>query len=543
VRAIAKGDGIIVKAIDSWQTKFIDEVDNYFDKDNYLSGTYFYKTGGNTIGTSANSGYNAQKIRLHKGQSYYINNAYGALTHVGDLNNNWIKTFDADIFPLFYTPTQECYLFLTITTWPSIQMVVNTDTVPIAYIAHGAIKRTIPFLSLDKWNLYETIDIIVDINGTGEYTSLTQAISSIVESNIIYNVYIKEGTYDIVAEKGGYAYVASITSGETEGLKLPNNVNLIGLGNKDNIIIKGYASDSVATLAFTTAFSTIVLQKTNTLENLTITAYNCRYAVHDESGNVYKDITRIVKNCVIKHLGNAVGMWGAPTGYGSGCSANGNYLFEDTICYSKTKHGFSMHDNNYTVPTNLKFKNCWFITGNKALGCLRLSTYFIKTFKNSAIFDNCNFSGMIQCTEETTGSGNAWNITGGGNNQTLQLIDNSVSATKDYFNFSDETKVIYNDTGATLTKYTVIKNDSLGILKMTNSSPLLFMGIVLNDIANGEYGVVKQHGYIYKSDTNLTGTSMPEGSKIGISATGTLVIVTTGDIVGVAVSGVFIKLY
>ena len=41
------------------------------------------------------------------------------------------------------------------------------------------------------------------------------------------------------------------------------------------------------------------LEKNNNIENLTIKAENCRYAVHDESNNSYQDYIRKMKNVKI----------------------------------------------------------------------------------------------------------------------------------------------------------------------------------------------------------------------------------------------------
>ena len=93
-----------------------------------------------------------------------------------------------------------------------------------------------------------------------------------------------------------------------EGITLPDFVNLKGIGAKENIVLKGELPDTT-TLDESARLSTLNLRCNNNLYNLTVTAKNCRYAVHADNGNNIKDYTQHIENCEFIHFNNAPGLW------------------------------------------------------------------------------------------------------------------------------------------------------------------------------------------------------------------------------------------
>lgn len=135
--------------------------------------------------------------------------------------------------------------------------------------------------------------MLVRKDGLGDFTSVVDAVKSINDSSEtnIYDIYIYEGEYDIVKE---YFGEKDYTDTNDKGLILPDYVNLIGLGDRDKVILKGEMPDSIK-YRTSQSFSTLNTRYNNNICNLTITAYNCRYPMHDQTTSLSKDCVRYVK--------------------------------------------------------------------------------------------------------------------------------------------------------------------------------------------------------------------------------------------------------
>lgn len=229
--------------------------------------------------------------------------------------------------------------------------------------------------SIEK-NTGSHIAIYVNKNGDGDFTSFVDAIKSIKDSSNdkIYDVYINEGEYDIVSE---YFGEQDYTDSTDKGLNIPDYVNLIGLGDRDKIVLKGEMPD---TIKYSTSqyYSTINIQYNNNLENLTVTAYNCRYPIHDQTSAKSKDCVRKVKNCIFIHKGyngtpytgsvdaehnTTQYRWGSAHAYGQGTNS-GSYCSFDYCHFDaqgNTGSAFLTHDDSAAVKgTEIIITNCQF---------------------------------------------------------------------------------------------------------------------------------------------------------------------------------------
>lgn len=135
--------------------------------------------------------------------------------------------------------------------------------------------------------------LIVDKNGLGDFTSVVDAVKSINDSSEtnVYDIYINEGEYNIIEE---YFGEEDYTDANDKGLSLPDYVNLIGLGDRDKVILKGEMPDSIK-YRTSQAFSTLNVKYNNNIYNMTITAYNCRYPMHDQTSNSSENCARYIK--------------------------------------------------------------------------------------------------------------------------------------------------------------------------------------------------------------------------------------------------------
>lgn len=281
--------------------------------------------------------------------------------------------------------------------------------------------------------------LIVDKNGLGDFTSVVDAVKSINDSSEtnVYDIYINEGEYNIIEE---YFGEEDYTDANDKGLSLPDYVNLIGLGDRDKVILKGEMPDSIK-YRTSQAFSTLNVKYNNNIYNMTITAYNCRYPMHDQTSNQSENCVRYIKNCIFIHKGyngtpytgvvdeehnTTEYRWGSPHAYGQGTN-NGSYCeFEYSMfdAQGNTGSAFLTHDNKDAVKgTEIKISHCQFnnkgtsdlinisalgakicnisfvgnkFGGNKTIKCVCPTTYNPQENFNYILYGNGNSDVIVQ---------------------------------------------------------------------------------------------------------------------------------------------------
>lgn len=281
--------------------------------------------------------------------------------------------------------------------------------------------------------------LIVDKNGLGDFTSVVDAVKSINDSSEtnVYDIYINEGEYNIIEE---YFGEEDYTDANDKGLSLPDYVNLIGLGDRDKVILKGEMPDSIK-YRTSQAFSTLNVKYNNNIYNMTITAYNCRYPMHDQTSNLSENCVRYIKNCIFIHKGyngtpytgvvdeehnTTEYRWGSPHAYGQGTN-NGSYCeFEYSMfdAQGNTGSAFLTHDNKDAVKgTEIKISHCQFnnkgesdlinisalgakicnisfvgnkFGGNKTIKCVCPTTYNPQENFNYILYGNGNSDVIVQ---------------------------------------------------------------------------------------------------------------------------------------------------
>lgn len=267
---------------------------------------------------------------------------------------------------------------------------------------NGNITETLPNGSADR-------SIVVKKDGTGDFTNVVDAVKSITDTHKETNIYIHEGIYDMVADYYRSEGVADYKDSAKQGLYIPDNVNLIGVGSRDNIILKGELPSNIK---YNTSqhYSTIYLKGwNNRLENLTITNYNGRYPVHDQQNATdnKEKYLHIVKNCNIIHKGYDAGAtatteavsssnndtthrWGSSHAYGQGTRGGCTCIFENCTfdCKGATGVSFLTHDASERKidGTIIDFKNCVFL-------CTRSQIFTVSSLGN----DLDNIVNFVSC--------------------------------------------------------------------------------------------------------------------------------------------------
>jgi hypothetical protein len=552
------------KAIIAEKTNFLSYYENLLNPTPKTIGAFWWYTDG-VLAPKAQADNNAhERILLKSGVTYTIGSVRALTCFVTKLDGNTkITSLSATdgAQTITYTATEDCYLYVTLysVSDPTKQAVINSNTLsPLGsnvYLQYGK-KYSVTVHGVNISNVNDDVTklkkdvykntITVKKDGTGNFTTITAAVNSITDSSALneYNINIYPGTYDIMTELG---------STYTSELLLPDYVNLIGIGKKESIIIKGEIPSVSATLTNTTQNSTVRIKQTNRLENLTITAKNLRYAVHDESSNSFKDWKRIIKNCDIIHYGNDVGMWGSTAAYGEGSSSGSISEFYDCLIKTYTNYCAYLSHNNtpFALPSYHKFVNCRVESENTTQGCMRFGSMG-SGHVNIIDMIGCELSSYIYFIDETnTGNQNEYLIRGYGNEPIMwnEYFPNTTSLNNFKYEVKGLTKKVKNNTGSTITKGKPVMVDSRGYITQitADANNKLFFGVLMEDIATGESGTCAYGGYILPKVVGISGATkgtmytLSNGTWVTTTDTNAAIFICSDVIAGVATFLKFIK--
>lgn len=353
------------------QTTFLDAVYNHIDNESVVNGYWTDNSDSDPNPESIHLTLSDQSqtiafppIELKAGVTYHTNKIRVFLCFVYDKttgvftriyqNTSWKTKLSSETI----TPEHDSALYITCQDSNNECMVVNGE-LPESFSAYG-----VPI----KQNKHTIITVKQD--GTGDYTKVYDAVSSISDSskNKTYDIHIYPGTYNIVDEVFPDGVYNNI-----EGIVLPDYVNLIGIGQRDDIILQAVFPDTVS-LSVSTAFSTINVDYNNSLENITFIAYNCRYACHDDAGNIpaARGFKRVVKNCKFWHKGcytDDGSVWKWCKAYAQGLSSGSESIFINcefqTDVNIEGNSAWSTHGrDDMEKPSYIRHEFCKFVNTN-----------------------------------------------------------------------------------------------------------------------------------------------------------------------------------
>lgn len=245
-----------------------------------------------------------------------------------------------------------------------------------------------PYLSISATFFYpnpsETREVIVDVNGGGEYTSLLAALKATPATTPIR---LRPGTYDLIAEYEAFYGADFFTNYEGysgvsdpfyRGLWLDRGRKIRGDAGAVIRCVYTGSNSSVVTL-----FSAIANAGSILLENVTLEHGNLRYAIHDD----YGAINETIEFRKIRFIGHSNG---APIGAGLGL--NTTVIIEDCVFEgNRQRWDINYHGSNSAGASNVNkiyVTNC---KGNKGFGiwpngsATTLSTAFVSNSKFSEI--------------------------------------------------------------------------------------------------------------------------------------------------------------
>lgn len=223
----------------------------------------------------------------------------------------------------------------------------------------------------EPYKKVEKATVILDVGETEAFTSLRTALewaTAHYNDNTIYEVRLHYDEYDVADDLTAEELT---TSSSYVGLMVTKNVRLVGANNYRKCEISLGLDASLAE-SIRRRLSTINVEDNAELENLTIKASKCRYAVHDDFWAEI-DITKTIKNCHF-HADDTY----YHRAYGAGFRSGFNWTFENCIFSMSDTNNFapfSAHNNlGFSKPSNLTFINCRFSGGQYGAQFGTLST-------------------------------------------------------------------------------------------------------------------------------------------------------------------------
>ena len=230
--------------------------------------------------------------------------------------------------------------------------------------------------------------VIVEVStdGTKDYTSVRAAIeyaqSMGSSTTNPYEILIYEGEYhlenDLTSEE-----INSASSSNFVAVEVTDGITLRGIGCKTKTILSCSLSTDIAA-SLRGNISTLHLKGNCKLENLTITANNIRYVIHDDFSENVNTIHKL-KDCILKTYSTCFKIY---TSYGIGLKSGQNVIADN--CYFS--HNFSFHDGRgttYVKPSMVKLNNC---TVGKLVV---IDDYGMSDLGNSCEMIGCNYGGIL----------------------------------------------------------------------------------------------------------------------------------------------------
>lgn len=358
--------------------------------------------------------------------------------------------------------------------------------------------------------------VTVKKDGTGDFTTLKGAINYITEKADAsvtnpYEIQIHEGTYDVFADYTDEEIAASYgpyydASGVFPGPMLDNCVSLVGVGNRDRIILKGELDPEEWSYEdYLHNISTLNKRGNGYIENVTITAKYLRYCVHDDfSFNASGTVERKVRN--VKFYPE-ITAHNPHTSWGAGMAGGAFHaLFEDCDFGGV----FGLHSNAGRNPSEVVIKNC---TGWRA------NFTNMESVINNVYMYGCKFN-EVEIWDETESHTQYTFIHGSGNENAIIAVPSGF--VYETGSVSKIAKMNLNVGNIVRIKPQRLENGTIqgGIVYELTSNPDLAYGIVIGE--DSEYTYIQRCGYI---------TSLILNSISGVNIGDYLTVNNNGEIV------------
>lgn len=406
-----KGENIEDRSINVSKTNFIREIKQYINISDLTYNSYYAHSTINRVNKDNVTSATLEPIRIYKGEEYFYNDIYGYFSTIkyDDGNISALSTTTDAYISGSFIAENDGYLYISVNTSNDLStknVCLSNSEKGLTSTKYGVIGNQlvndINIQNVEDKSIKTNI-ISVKKDDTGDFTTIKGAVESINDSSQLnqYEIHIYSGIYNLVEEFGGVDWINSIqhSNGEKQGLILPDYVHLIGHGS---VYIDCIVEDDVVTEDFAKSVSTINIWKNNNLEGITFRAKNTRYVIHDETGNGFSNLYRLIKNCRFIHLGTLSNLWYSPKAMGGGMGSGGRYDIINSH-FESPFIPFSYHNNENQNTNYMNLDGCTF-TGNKSTHQYDIGFGYYKknTEKNYVTIKNCITDRPIAVYQETS---------------------------------------------------------------------------------------------------------------------------------------------
>lgn len=360
--------------------------------------------------------------------------------------------------------------------------------------------------------------IVVKPNGGGDFTTIRAAIDDAVNKGCSasnpFEIQIHEGTYNLYDEMTDDEINNASYSGSYErgwcGVDIVDGMSLVGIGNKENIII-GCEIPTTYALSNREAISTFNLKGNCLLENLTITAKYIRYVIHDDFA-INADCKHIAKNCNFIDLADVYGngiahAWGAAGKNGLEVYFE-NCMFSPVVSYHTT--------DDVTTPWRVTYKNCI------AKGVFNISDMSnisgISSFQGFVEYYNCSCNAFSY-----SGTSQHVSVKMVGNSRSGMIFNNGINYDSDEIKYCRSSGSVEAGKAVKLVFSSEKEYNGVTLKVQKTTSINDFFGIAIEGGNNGDIIRVQTCGYI---DIRKVGiSSATNGELFGIDSNSNIISV------------------
>ena len=525
---------------------------NLFDINSIITGFYINQTNGVV---STNSNYSYIKIDLLPNTKYvwsldplstrsleqfafynengnYVSGNVGASKLITFTTDSNVYSVGLSILNSAISELYQLELGSVRKSYLSYETGINADDINKGDIT---VKYFGDILKGDLSNIAKNV-IFCDVNGNENHNNLREVCEAITDASFLnqYEIRIDEGVYETLS----WFTESEINTSTFRGFEKPKWVSFKGVGNVDNIHLKGELDISIYDATVSARVSTIHLQGSGDLDNIYVTAKNMQYAIHDDYNEV--NLTRKIKGIKAhKFTGQGTTVQALGGGHRSGAYFQ---ILESEFTTDFEGVSFSYHNNPSLAKGSVfDIRNNYF---SSAFG-----EYSIRFGSlNSGVIEVVNLvgnrlNGKILLKEESLNSGVGidYKIQGYGN--TIVPIEFLTSNTDEFtYNINEICALRINQNASNIVRGKLVKETASGDgfdAFLSTDSYSKFYGITLNESLSGAEGIVQTSGYFPIAFTSLT--SLNIGDKIGITS-GDLAVVTGAEYIGFVSNTNYIKI-
>ena len=412
----------------------------------------------------------------------------------------------ADICYIEYVCVDDCEVISAVYPGNDIQ-IHSGDTVQleVSLLGDVPIKPTV---------------ITIKKDGTGDYSTLRSALDAVgTSANDVLNPYrieIYPGTYNVMDDYTSEEIATADYKADTTGFSGPlllNGMQLVGIGEPNEIVLYGYLDKNTWDATVRGEISTLNVQGSCEIENMTIIGENLRYCIHDDYLNpVGKIIKRKLKNVILR--GYYMAQDPSDT-YGCGVHASGCTFEFENVDFGEN---IGIHLGG-TPPyeTGVHFKNCKGHTFNMADNESSDPPAWVAVCR----FDNCDFMQIKHTMNYPSTTPHITFIGDGGSSPIYNCDSRTIYNTGDV---QTDPKIRSKFQGGV---GTVVKIGLDGKYYLATSAEDA-TGIVVATDDDNNYIQVK--GYVKTDRTGITTPSV--GDFVGISNNAAAIVQSESDAIG-----------